>query len=418
MRPRGGIIGASTAPTTTSAKGIWSPREAELYRRGGIFPALADPPTNLSGGAGNNAVALTWTAPAQNGGSAITDYAIQYSTDAGSTWTTFSHSATTSTTITVTGLTNGTAYLFRVATVTAVGIGGYATSSSVTPAGAVIALSYTAGSWSGNGSISSPFTSSSTFTTSGAAAALPFSFTASADCEIIVTLNHTTYIDDNGGANDLNYAINGTPCVNFWHHFTPSGSGNTTGTQTRVISLLSSQTLTVKTTAGKADTYSNVSVYATAPRASNVEFMAVSDRGNNQWTPLPITTFGGAITGTGTAADKFTFSTPLNYAYVQYGWGTLIIRTLQACTVNYSCGLANVADDNGVSFNSYKIRQSLTNESGSFTNLSYDVGTGAAAINEGQSGTRSFAATANTLYRLTQYGYPGNNITDLKVWTT
>ena len=419
MRARGGIIGASTAPTTTSAGGIWSLREAEFYTRSVAWPALPGLPTNVAGGAGNNAVALTWTAPAQTGGSAITDYSVQYSSDSGATWATFSHSVSTSTTISVTGLTNGTAYLFRVAAVTVVGTGGYATSASVTPAGAVIALSYTAGSWSGNGSSTSPFVSSSTFTTSGSAATLPFSFTASADCEVTVTFNHTTYNDDSVGQ-DVNYAINGTVVVNLWNHFVPPiyQSYNTL-TQTRVISLLSGQVLTVVVKAGgNQDTYTNVSVSAVTPRASNAEFMLVSVSGNNPFTPLPITSLGGTITGAGTAADKFTFPTPLNYGYVQYGSGALMIRTLRACTVNYSCGVANVADDNGVNLYSYKIRQSLGNETGNFTYLAYDAITGAAAITEGTTGTRSFTATANTLYRLTQYGYPGNNVTDLKVWTT
>jgi hypothetical protein len=282
-----------------------------------------------------------------------------------------------------------------------------------------ISLSYTGGSWSGLGTSSSPFISSSTFTTGGAAAALPFSFTASSDCEITVTLNHTTYIDDNGGAQDLNYAINGTIGINLCHRFTPSGPyGNATGTQTRMVSLLSGQTLTVKTNAGKVDTYSNISVYATSTRPSNVEFMSVTNSGNNQWTPLPITIFGGAITGIGTADNKFTFPTPLAYNYLQYGWGTLIIRTLKACTVNYSCAIANVADDNGVDLNSYKIRQSLGNEAGSFSYTPYDIVTEAPYIHEGTSGSRSFTATANTFYRLYMLAYPGNNVTDLKVWTT
>ena len=390
------------------------------------YPVIGTP-TNVSVTGGNGQASLSWTAPSSNA-NLITDYTIQYSRDGGTLWITWAHAASTSTSATVTGLFNGVAHLFRIKAVGTIGgDSGYANASSVTPSGAAngsgvstyFILNYTGGSWSGSGTAASPYTSSSTFTNSGAATSLPLIFYATADCAVSVTLDHTTYLDDNGGDQTLNYYIDGVPCVNLWHTFTPSGYLVTrTGTQTRVISLLAGQTLTVVTTAGKADTYSNVSVYATAPRASNVEFMALSDTGNYQWTPLPTTSVGGTITGTGTAADKFTFPTPLNYGYVQYGWGAIIIRTLQACTVNYSCGVANVADDNGVSLNAYKIRQALNYEVGSFTYLAYDAGTGTTAISEGQSGTRSFAATANTLYRLRQYGSPGNNITDLKVWTT
>jgi hypothetical protein len=88
----------------------------------------------VSGTAGNAQVALTWTAPAATGGYAITDYAIQYSSNSGSTWTTFSHSASTATAITVTSLTNNTAYVFRVAAVTTLGAGGFSSASaSITP---------------------------------------------------------------------------------------------------------------------------------------------------------------------------------------------------------------------------------------------------------------------------------------------
>jgi hypothetical protein len=91
-------------------------------------------PTSVNGTLGNAQVALTWTAPTVLSQTPITDYTIQYSSDSGSNWSTFSHSASTSTSATVTGLTNGTAYTFRVAGVNGVGTGSYSTASSaVTP---------------------------------------------------------------------------------------------------------------------------------------------------------------------------------------------------------------------------------------------------------------------------------------------
>jgi hypothetical protein len=92
-------------------------------------------PTSLAATAGNTQASLTWTAPAYNGGSAITDYSVQYSSNSGSTWTTFSDSVSTATTATVTGLTNDVAYIFRVAAANVFGAGDYtAASSAVTPA--------------------------------------------------------------------------------------------------------------------------------------------------------------------------------------------------------------------------------------------------------------------------------------------
>lgn len=88
-------------------------------------------PTSVTGLPLEEAVALTWIAPASTGSSAITDYVIQYTSNNGVTWTTFPHAASTATSITVTGLVNGTGYRFRVAAVNAVGQGEYSAWSAV-----------------------------------------------------------------------------------------------------------------------------------------------------------------------------------------------------------------------------------------------------------------------------------------------
>ena len=92
-------------------------------------------PTGVVATAGNARAALTWTAPASNGGGAITNYVIQFSSNGGSSWTTFNRTASTSTAATVTGLVNGTNYVFRVAAVNTAGTGGFSVNSnSVRPA--------------------------------------------------------------------------------------------------------------------------------------------------------------------------------------------------------------------------------------------------------------------------------------------
>jgi hypothetical protein len=91
-------------------------------------------PTSVSGTAGTGQVSLTWTAPTGNIGPAISDYAIEYTSDNGNTWTSFADGGSTLTSATVTGLTAGTAYKFRVAAINGIGTGPFsAISSSVTP---------------------------------------------------------------------------------------------------------------------------------------------------------------------------------------------------------------------------------------------------------------------------------------------
>ena len=91
-------------------------------------------PTEVAGVSGNAQISLSWSAPSDNGGSAITDYVVQYSSDGGATWITFSDGVSTTTSATVTGLTNGTSYVFRVAAVNFDGIGSYSTQTgAITP---------------------------------------------------------------------------------------------------------------------------------------------------------------------------------------------------------------------------------------------------------------------------------------------
>jgi hypothetical protein len=120
-----------------------------------IIPPAAPPaPTSLaSPSQGSGSVYLTWAAPANDGGSAITDYVVQYSSNSGSTWTTFSDGTSTALNATVTGLTNGTAYQFRVAAVNAIGTGSYSSTTTATPTAGNSFLGATAGS----GTVSDPY---------------------------------------------------------------------------------------------------------------------------------------------------------------------------------------------------------------------------------------------------------------------
>lgn len=101
----------------------------------GTPPVVPGAPTNLVSTAGNNQVTLSWTAPTENGGADITDYLVQKTPAAGTpNWTTVTYAPSAATNRVVTGLTNGTAYKFRVAAVNIAGAGAFTiTANAITP---------------------------------------------------------------------------------------------------------------------------------------------------------------------------------------------------------------------------------------------------------------------------------------------
>jgi hypothetical protein len=101
------------------------------------FPVTAtvpDAPTMLSYWPHDEAVELFWTAPASDGGSAITDYLVEYHAVGSGTWLTASHGGpSTATTQLVTGLADRTFYTFRVSAINAIGTGPGVEGSGIVP---------------------------------------------------------------------------------------------------------------------------------------------------------------------------------------------------------------------------------------------------------------------------------------------
>ena len=86
-------------------------------------PTVPGPPAGLTPTSLSSAVSLSWSPPAVTGGVAVSDYLVEYRQTGSGGWTTFAHPASTATNATVTGLTNGTSYDFRVSAINSVGTG-------------------------------------------------------------------------------------------------------------------------------------------------------------------------------------------------------------------------------------------------------------------------------------------------------
>lgn len=92
-------------------------------------PAVPAQVTGLTAAPGDGQVTLSWAAPVYNR-APITDYRIEVSTDAGASWSVVADGVSTATGYTHAGLTNGTAYLYRVAAINSIGTGSSATTTA------------------------------------------------------------------------------------------------------------------------------------------------------------------------------------------------------------------------------------------------------------------------------------------------
>ena len=94
-----------------------------VHTSSGGTPTIPQSPTNLSAtSTSSSQINLSWNAPADNGGSSITGYEIERSTDSGSTWSTIvPNTASQSTSYSDTGLSPNTSYSYRVSAINSVG---------------------------------------------------------------------------------------------------------------------------------------------------------------------------------------------------------------------------------------------------------------------------------------------------------
>lgn len=112
------------------------PQERLEDRRVMAVDVLPDVVVDVMATASDASVALTWTAPADNG-AVIADYLAEYSTDEGLNWQPYDDGVSADPLMTVSGLANGTSYVFQIAAVNEFQQPGVWSlgSNAVTPAG-------------------------------------------------------------------------------------------------------------------------------------------------------------------------------------------------------------------------------------------------------------------------------------------
>lgn len=155
IRPPGGIVGAPPQWTPTATSGVFTLREAQEMLLDDTWPRDPVAPTNLAATVGDARLSLTWTAPATTYGT-ITNYLIEYAQSGGPSQYVLTNN--TSTSYTLTGLTNDIAHTVRVAAVTFT-MGAYSAAVTLTPMASVLVeyLVVAGGGGAGTGAVTGPF---------------------------------------------------------------------------------------------------------------------------------------------------------------------------------------------------------------------------------------------------------------------
>ncbi len=131
---------AATIDVTDSSGNTIASSPASIYGgdtftvSSGGTATISQPPTNLvASSISPSQINLSWSAPSDNGGSVITGYAIDRSTDGGTTWSTIvSNTGSIETTYSNTGLSSNTSYTYRVSAINGIGTSSPSNTASAT----------------------------------------------------------------------------------------------------------------------------------------------------------------------------------------------------------------------------------------------------------------------------------------------
>jgi chitodextrinase len=127
--PQPGFVGTDQFTYHVSDATLDSPAATVTIHVTAVRPAA---PAQIKAQPGAGQARLTWSPPASDGGATISDYVIQRSQNR-TTWNTVRDGVSTARSHTVTGLSNGTRYWFRIAARNTAGLGAWSPLVAVTP---------------------------------------------------------------------------------------------------------------------------------------------------------------------------------------------------------------------------------------------------------------------------------------------
>lgn len=200
--------------STTSAGGSYSTSSTAPGRVTGVTATV----TSLNKPYNQGEIGLSWTAPASNG-SAITGYLVEYSSNAGTSWSTLSSNWTSGTSLGSSPWGIAT-YIFRVSAINAIGTGTASLSSNnavvttvpqaptigtATPGAGSMSVSFTAGATGGSAITGYTVTSSSGNTGTGTSSPISVSDTGG------IARTYTVTATNANGTSDASSSVSGTP---------------------------------------------------------------------------------------------------------------------------------------------------------------------------------------------------------------
>ena len=264
-----------------------------------------------------------------------------------------------------------------------------------------ITLAYTAGSWSGAGTATSKYSTSSTITggpqSSTTPGLLPFNFTATSNCEFYLKWSHSGYQDDNGNTlQSTQVLINGNPIDT--DILVTINNGVVTDTQGLIsnnteypIWLTSGDIVTIRVTQNTAgvhhDTFTNVTAYAVARTTSPITLVQ-NVRGDPSWT------------GLGNVDSKYSMSGSFITSYFSATLpnkkATFAVK--KTGTFYATATVSNYPDDNSDALDIYK--------NGVYSGQTFPEGTTA--------GTRSVSVSIGDIIELSGYG--NATVSNLSAW--